>query len=127
MELADRCRSFDLDGVLFRPTWFRPTFHKFAGEEIGAIWLHITNPQLFRPFAAGVAMTAAINSLYGEQLQFLQEVYEFNDTIPAFDLLTGSSRIRTAILEGGEVQDILYSWQEEEGEFRRFKQPFHLY
>jgi len=127
MELADRCRSFDLDGVLFRPTWFRPTFHKFSGEEIGAIWLHITNPQLFRPFATGVAMTAAINSLYGEQLQFLQEVYEFNDTIPAFDLLTGSSRIRTTILEGGEVQDILYSWQEEEGEFRRFKQPFHLY
>ncbi|MDT9546449.1 MAG: DUF1343 domain-containing protein [Chlorobium sp.] len=127
MELADRCRSFGLEGVLFRPTWFRPTFHKFAGEEVGAIWLHVNDPQLFRPFATGVAMTAALHSLYGEHLQFLREVYEFNDTIPAFDLLTGSNHLRTAILEGRDVQDILASWQEEESEFRRRKQAYHLY
>ncbi|MDP8305945.1 MAG: DUF1343 domain-containing protein [Candidatus Chlorobium antarcticum] len=127
MKLADRCRSFGLKGVFFRPTWFRPTFHKFAGEVAGAIWLQVTDHQQFRPFATGVAMTAAIHELYGRELQFLHEVYEFNSALPAFDLLAGSDRVRTAILEKLAVQDILASWHTEESEFRRFKKTFHLY
>ena len=31
-ELAARLTSYQLDGVLFRPTHFQPTFHKFGGQ-----------------------------------------------------------------------------------------------
>ena len=126
-ELAERCTTYGLEGVLFRPVWFKPTFHKFSGEVIGGIWLHVTDHSLFRSFATGVALTAAIHELYPEFLQFLNGVYEFNDTIPAFDLLAGNSGIRTNILNGSDAQNTLALWQHDEAEFSRIKLNYHLY
>ena len=126
-ELAEHCGGYGLQGVLFRPVWFKPTFHKFCGEVIGGIWLQVTDHSLFRSFATGVAMTAALKELYPEHLQFLKSVYEFNDTIPAFDLLAGNSHIRNLILNGCDTGSIVASWQSEEAEFAGIKQGFHLY
>jgi len=126
-ELAERCRSFGLEGVLFRPLWFKPTFHKYCGEVIGGIWQQVTDHFRYRSFATGVAMTAAIHALYPGQMQFLRGVYEFNDTIPAFDLLAGNSHIRTAIERGDDVASILSSWHHDEVEFLGRKQQYHLY
>ncbi len=126
-DLAERCAAYSLEGVLFRPVWFKPTFHKFVGEVIGGIWLQVTDHSRFRSFATGVAMTSALYELYPERLQFLCGVYEFNDTIPAFDLLTGSSRIRASIENGCNTCNILASWRHEETEFSSIKSGFHLY
>jgi uncharacterized protein YbbC (DUF1343 family) len=126
-DLAKQCASYRLEGVLFRPVWFKPTFHKFCGEVIGGIWLQVTDHARFRSFATGVAMTAALRELYPEQLQFLRGVYEFNNTIPAYDLLAGNSSIRTAIENGCNTCDILASWQHEETEFSGIKSGVHLY
>jgi uncharacterized protein YbbC (DUF1343 family) len=126
-ELSEHCTTYRLEGVLFRPVWFKPTFHKFCGEVIGGIWLHVTDHSRFRSFATGVAMTLAIQELYAEHLAFLNGVYEFNDTIPAFDLLAGNSGIRTAILNGCDAGSILASWQHDEAQFSRLKQTYHLY
>ncbi len=126
-ELAEHCAKNGLEGVLFRPVWFKPTFHKFNGEVIGGIWLQVTDHSRFRPFATGVAMTAALQELYPEHLHFLNGVYEFNDTHPAFDLLAGNSHIRTMILSGLNTGSIISSWQHDEAEFSEIKKGFHLY
>ncbi len=126
-DLADRCTGYGLQGVLFRPVWFKPTFHKFCGEVIGGIWLQVTDHSCFRSFATGVAITAALNEMYPQQLKFLKGVYEFNDTLPAFDLLAGSSHIRSMILEGCEPDSIINSWLSDETGFAEIKQRFHLY
>ncbi|NTV02608.1 MAG: DUF1343 domain-containing protein [Chlorobiaceae bacterium] len=126
-ELAARLESMPLEGVVFRPTWFRPTFHKYRDEVIGGIYLHVTDHARFRPFATGVAMTCAIRELYADRLSFLDGVYEFNDTIPAFDLLAGSGSIRSMILGGKPVGSILASWEQDEAGFAALKPNFHLY
>ncbi len=125
--LAERLRAFGLEGVIFRPVWFKPTFHKFCGEVIGGIWLQVTDHERFRSFATGIAMTAAIHELYPDNLRFLQGVYEFNNTTPAFDLLAGNSTIRTSILEGCHTSQLLASWESDEAEFSKIKSGFHLY
>ncbi len=125
--LAKHCAGYGLEGVLFRPLWFKPTFHKFCGEVIGGIWLQVTDHARFRSFATGVAMTAALHELYPGQVHFLRGVYEFNGTTPAFDLLAGNSKIRTEILNGVEVNTIFASWQHDEAAFCAIKQDFHLY
>ncbi|MBM3163716.1 MAG: DUF1343 domain-containing protein [Chlorobi bacterium] len=126
-ELAGHCRKYGLEGVIFRPTWFKPTFHKFCGEVIGGIWLHVTDLHRFRSFATAVAMTSVIHKLYSGELQFLEGVYEFNDTFPAFDLLAGSSAIRASILEGIDTGTLLSSWQKDETAFAPKKEHYHLY
>jgi uncharacterized protein YbbC (DUF1343 family) len=126
-DLAEKLASCRIDGVVFRPVWYRPTFHKFSNEVIGGIFLHVTSRNLFRPFACAVAMTGAIRELYPEHLRFLDGVYEFNSTIPAFDLLAGSSAIRSLILEGTDIETILGSWENDEAGFAAVKPNFHLY
>ena len=126
-ELAEHCTGYGLEGVLFRPVWFKPTFHKYCGEVIGGLWLQVTDHSLFKSFATGVAMTASLQELYPEHLHFLNGVYEFNDTLPAFDLLAGNSHIRTMILNAHNSCSIISSWQNDEAEFAEFKKGFHLY
>jgi uncharacterized protein YbbC (DUF1343 family) len=126
-ELASHLGTLCLEGVFFRPTWFRPTFHKYHDQTIGGIYLHVTDPERFRPFATGIAITCVLHELWPEQLTFLEGVYEFNDTIPAFDLLAGSSRIRSMILNGSPAKTILASWQNDEAAFSAIKPEFHLY
>jgi uncharacterized protein YbbC (DUF1343 family) len=126
-ELSRRCSSCGLEGVVFRPVWFKPTFHKFAGQVIGGLWIHVTDHVRFRPFAAGVAMTAALHELYPGELRFLEGVYEFNDTIPAFDLLAGNAAVRNSILEGADTGTIISSWLKDEKDFSAFKEQYHLY
>jgi uncharacterized protein YbbC (DUF1343 family) len=125
--LAERLASMPLEGVFFRPTWFRPTFHKYAGEAIGGIYMHVTDQAHFRPFATSVAMTCALRELWPEQLEFLESVYEFRDDIPAFDLLAGSSAIRSMILGGAPAETVIASWQKDEAAFAAIKPTFHLY
>ncbi|TNJ40084.1 DUF1343 domain-containing protein [Chlorobaculum thiosulfatiphilum] len=125
--LAERLASVPLEGVVFRPTWFRPTFHKYAGEAIGGIYLHVTDHARFRPFATAVAMTCALRELWPEQLEFLESVYEFRDDIPAFDLLAGSSAIRSMILGGAPAETVIASWERDEAAFAAIKPTFHLY
>jgi uncharacterized protein YbbC (DUF1343 family) len=125
--LAERLASMPLEGVVFRPTWFRPTFHKYSGEAIGGIYLHVTDHARFRPFATGIAMTCALRELWPEQFEFLDGVYEFRDDIPAFDLLAGSSAIRSMILDNRDAETIIASWEKDEAAFASIKPNFHLY
>ncbi|MEI6691695.1 MAG: DUF1343 domain-containing protein [Chlorobium sp.] len=126
-EYSRHCRNYGLEGVLFRPVWFKPAFHKFCGEVIGGIFLHITDHSRFRSFATGVAMTSALHELYPEHLHFLDGVYEFNDALPAFDLLAGNCHIQTSIRNGWNAGSIIASWQQDEAEFSVIKQNYHLY
>ncbi|WP_449257742.1 exo-beta-N-acetylmuramidase NamZ family protein [Chlorobium limicola] len=125
--LLEACKATEFKGLYLRPTWFKPTFHKFRGETIGGLWLHIADHGQFRPFAAAVALTVALRHLYPGDLQFPGGVYEFNDTIPAFDLLAGNGAIRQAIVDGQEASSIIASWQQDETAFLTSKEQYHLY
>ncbi len=125
--LLEQCEGPEFDGLFLRPTWFKPTFHKFHGKAIGGLWIHVSDHRRFRPFAAAVALTAALRNLYPDDLQFLSGVYEFNDTIPAFDLLAGNSDIRKSILDGLDMATIVSSWQQDEKSFLASKELYHLY
>ncbi|NTU52155.1 MAG: DUF1343 domain-containing protein [Chlorobiaceae bacterium] len=126
-ELASRLSSLPLEGVTFRPTWFRPTFHKYHDEVIGGIYLHVTDHKRFRAFATGVAMTCTLRELWPTSLTFLEGVYEFRNDLPAFDLLAGSSTIRSMILNGCPAETVIDSWSNEETAFASIKSDFHLY
>jgi uncharacterized protein YbbC (DUF1343 family) len=125
--LSESLNAINLEGVYFRPVFFKPTFHKYSGEAVGGIYVHITDREAFRPFLTGVAFIKTVRDMYGEDMIFLRGVYEFNDRHPAFDLLTGSSRIREMISGGSTINEIRESWSDDEREFVRRKERYHLY
>ncbi|WP_294345850.1 DUF1343 domain-containing protein [Prosthecochloris sp.] len=125
--VADHIMNYELEGVLFRPTYFKPSFHKYQDGIVGGLFIHVTDKELFRPFLTGVALTKVLHDLYSEKVRFIREVYEFNDLHPAFDLLCGSGKIRTMIESGQSFEKIRTSWHEDEREFTTCKQAYHLY
>jgi uncharacterized protein YbbC (DUF1343 family) len=126
-QLVERLDAEELPGVVFRAAWYRPTFHKFAGQTCGGVQLHVRDRQTFQPVRTGVAVLAAMRQLSGERFGWRTEPYEFVADRPAIDLLFGSDRERLALEAGHPVRDVLRAWEAEEDEFRRRRQQFLLY
>lgn len=104
--LASALADTKLAGFVARPLVFEPTFHKHAKQSCGGVQIHVTDPWSFRPVATYVALVAIAHHQAREAFRFRTEKYEFVDTIPAFDLLTGSSTARERILAGDEPRAI---------------------
>jgi uncharacterized protein YbbC (DUF1343 family) len=125
--LAGRLADENWPGVVFRPAWFRPTFHKFAGQACGGVQLHVSDREAFQPVRTGLAVLAALRHLAGEHFAWRTEPYEFVADRPAIDLLFGSDREQRGLEAGRTVQEMIHEWKSEEEAFRRRRQPYLLY
>lgn len=125
--LAERLASHRLSGVVFRPLWFRPTFHKFAGRVCGGIQVHVTDRVLFEPYRCGVAILRELFAVCGEAFRWRSEPYEFVSDRMAIDLLTGSDAIRTGIERGQLLAELEATWLPAQRQFSEQRQPFLLY
>ncbi len=126
-KLCQHLRAEALPGVAFRPAWFRPTFHKFAGQNCGGLQLHVVDRATFQPVRTGLAVLAALRELAGGAFAWRREPYEFVADRLAIDLLFGSPRERLALEQGRAPRDIAQAWEAEEEAFRQRQREFLLY
>jgi uncharacterized protein YbbC (DUF1343 family) len=92
-KLCGELNALNLPGVIFRENYFRPTFHKFAGELCGGAQIHVTERNEFRPFLTGVEIIKHIRKIYGEQFQWMQPPYEYeHENLPIQILLGGPAQ-----------------------------------
>ncbi|MBX7193857.1 MAG: DUF1343 domain-containing protein [Sandaracinaceae bacterium] len=116
-----------IEGAILRPLTFSPTFHKHAKTTCGGVQVHVIDEARFRPYEAYVRLIARARALAPDAFRWRTERYEFVDTIPAFDLLTGGPELREAIDRGGDL-DALFATDRAEAEaFRGRRAPFLLY
>lgn len=106
-ELAQAMRAAALPGVLVRPVSFRPTFDKFEGDVCRGVMLHVTDPVSFRPVTTYLTLIALARQQAPDDFQLRLSPYEFETTIPAFDLLTGSAEAREALLSGASANALV--------------------
>jgi uncharacterized protein YbbC (DUF1343 family) len=125
--LAGRLDEEGLPGVHFRPVYYRPTFHKFAGENCGGVLLHVTDRERFQPVRTGLAVLAALRELSGSNFAWRREPYEFVADRPAIDLLFGSDRERLGLEAGSSVKELSRAWQAEEAAFEVRRRDYFLY
>jgi uncharacterized protein YbbC (DUF1343 family) len=106
---------------------YRPTFHKFAGQECGGVQIHVTDRAAFQPVRTSLVLLQAMREQAVERFDWRRETYEFVSDRLAIDLLFGSARERLAIEAGKTPADITQAWVAEEDEFRRRRQKYLLY
>ena len=94
---ADRANALGLPGVAFRPHVFRPTFHKFAGQDCGGVQLHVTDEASFRPYETGLRLVKLLRDLDPSRFRWRTETYEYRSDVPAVDLLAGTPRYRELV------------------------------
>ena len=83
-----------------------PAFHKFRGERCGALQLHVTERDAFKPYRTGLAVLVAVRRLWPGSFAWRTEPYEFRADVPAIDLLTGRPAVRQAIDGGAPLDEV---------------------
>jgi uncharacterized protein YbbC (DUF1343 family) len=125
--LVERMRCHGLEGVVFRPVWFQPTFHKHGGQVCGGVQLHVTDRDAFRPVRTSLALLGEMRALSGDRFGWRTEPYEFVADRLAIDLLFGSDRERKELEAGMSADRVARAWEAEEEGFRQRRKPYLLY
>ena len=126
-DLIEELQKDKLPGVVFRPTHFQPTFHKFAGEICGGLQMHITDRDSFKPVITSIAVISAIHRLYPNDFDWKQPPYEYVfDKLP-FDVINGSASVCEQIMGNVPVAEIEESWREPLKEFAEMRREYLLY
>ncbi len=112
-----------LEGVLFRPIYFKPYYQAKAGKELQGVQIHLTDLKKVR--------------LTEIQFMFLQVAHnldpEFNlfegneHRIRMFDLGCGTDTIRTSLMEDFDFQRISHLWNRNNENFKKLSEKYHLY
>ena len=125
--LAGDMTAMGLPGVALRPVVYRPTFHKFAGEAVAGVQLHVTDARAFRPYRTGVAFVKACRDQAPDKFRWRTRAYEFVDKIPAIDLLAGGAELRKGIDAGASLDELCALWPHHEAQWREARAAHLLY
>ncbi len=126
-ELNRNIEREGLAGVRFRPTFFKPTFNKFANEICGGAQLNITDSNRFKPFLTGLAVIKTLSRSYPHRFAWRKPPYEYEKKKLPFDILTGNSWIRRSIEHGEPLKKIERKWQKNVFNFIELRQKYLLY
>jgi uncharacterized protein YbbC (DUF1343 family) len=121
--LADAMNALKIEGVVFRPIWFKPYYMAKKGIPLQGIQIHLTDP-----------VQAPLTAI---QFWFLQEAHKldpsFNpfegreDRYRMFDIVSGSDQIRRAIADSFNFEEIQDYWNRDTDNFRERSQKYYLY
>ncbi len=126
-ELADALRDLGLAGARFRPASFIPTFHKWAGQMVSGVQIHVTNRDEYRPFRTGLAMLLLYRKLGPDRFQWKAPPYEYEYEKLPFDIISGTDSIRNQIETGSDLAQIEASWQDDLARFREVREKYLIY
>lgn len=112
-ELTQRAKDWKLEGFVFRPMVFLPTFQKHAGKDCQGAQIHVTDRERFRPWRlAQFLLQECYQRLGGlkQGFQWKQPPYEYEYELMPIDLIQGSDVPRVRLEQGMEISA---SWCEE--------------
>ena len=122
-QLADAMNALQIQGVAFRPIWFKPYYMAKKGTPLQGVQIHLTDP-----------LRAPLTSI---QFWFLQEAHKLDpsfdpfkgkeDRYRMFDMVCGSDRLRTSIMSNFSFKEIQEYWNRDVDRFRELSIPYYLY
>lgn len=123
-QLAEEMNQLNLDGVLFRPTVFKPYISKHAHTVCEGVYLHITNREQLQPVKVGIKLLEVIFKRYPKQAQFIRSA-DFNNRY-FIDLLAGTDELRKQLLLQN-VEPFLQQMKYEAKAFHKVRDAYLLY
>jgi uncharacterized protein YbbC (DUF1343 family) len=124
---AENLNAQGLPGVWFRPTYFQPTYQKWAGEMCGGVQIHVKDREAFEPYLTGIAVIAAAHSLYPESFKWREPPYEYEYEKLPIQILCGGRQIPDMVERRTPLHLIRESWQRDVERFLKQRDPYLLY
>jgi uncharacterized protein YbbC (DUF1343 family) len=124
---AEAMNARGLRGVIFRPVFFEPTYHKHAKETCGGCQIHVADRRAFKPYRAGIELLAEFRRQAPQQPLWRDPPYEYEHVKPPIDILYGSDRLRLALDAGRDGASVADDWPRDEEAFRKTREKYLLY
>ncbi|HEX3019423.1 MAG TPA: DUF1343 domain-containing protein [Chitinispirillaceae bacterium] len=104
--------KYELEGCLFREHGFIPTFQKWQGRYCNGLQVHVTDAADYLPVLTTVAIFASVMENSSGEFQFKSPPYEYETEKMPFDILSGDSSLRNALVNRVPLEQIKSQWQE---------------
>jgi uncharacterized protein YbbC (DUF1343 family) len=125
--LARALTDWNLPGCRFRPLYFEPTFHKFAGDVCGGVQVHVTNPEIFESVTTYSGAISSIRNLWPESFAWKQPPYEYETEKLPIDILAGGTAWRAAVEKGYSPWRMKTDWLDQLKDFSEMTAGFRYY
>ncbi len=100
-----------LRGCVLRPAFFEPTFHKFKGELVSALQVHVDGPMSgspdFTPYRLCNLFFKAVHRVHPDLDIWRQPPYEYEEKYMPIDILSGHDQLRKWV---AEPQPLIEEW-----------------
>jgi uncharacterized protein YbbC (DUF1343 family) len=120
--LADKMNSKALEGVIFRPVYFEPTFSKHKGELCKGVQVHLTDKRRVKPIELGIHLLYEVMDMDRENFKWIPPFKEGSHHF--IDLLSGTDEVRNRKFE---AEVFIEKWRRESNEFKKLKEKYHIY
>lgn len=120
--LSKKLNELAMEGVIFRPLYFVPTFSKYKDQQCGGVQIHVTDRDSFAPVNVTLNVIYTILKVYPEKFDWI-----CNNEKYFFDMLMGTDKVRKSLTEGVSVDDIISSWRDEFSNFCEIRSKYLLY
>ncbi len=125
--LRDRLQDYGLEGVVLRPIYFEPTFHKFAHQVCGGLFIHVVDRSLFKPYRTSLSLLQAAAQLWPEEVAFKEPPYEYEYQRRPIDLILGRKGLADEIVAPRPLKEIEAGWAGDLERFIASRQEYFLY
>lgn len=119
--------SKKIHGAILRATAFEPGFNKFTGKLCHGFHIHVTDRKKFRPYLTTLRLLSAVISRYPDDFSWSEPPYEYEHIRQPIDLIIGDKKIRKALEDNVDLQDMEASWQKDLKNFKKISSQFYLY
>lgn len=121
-----------MKGCLLRPTWFLPTFHKYAGKIVGGFQVHLDSDhydhEAFKPYRLIALWLRAIRELDPSYEIWRDFHYEYEKDRLAIDLINGGPSLREWVdKKGSRPEEFEARLNQDEAQWLNERREFLLY
>jgi uncharacterized protein YbbC (DUF1343 family) len=123
LQLADAMNALHIEGLQFRPIWFKPYYMAKKGTPLQGVQIHLSDP-----------LRAPLTAI---QFYFLQEARkldpDFNpfegkeERYQMFDKVCGSDQPRRMMMSDFNFDELANFWMKDVEHFRQQSRPYYLY
>lgn len=125
--LAREMETYGLKGVVLRPVFFEPTFHKHTGRLCGGLDLHVVDRKVYQPYPTSLALLQAVARLWPAEWGLREPPYEYEYERRPMDLILGQKGLVDRVTSGADLSGLVDEWQPEIDDFVEKCRKYYIY
>ncbi len=122
--LSDRLNAIGLDGVEFRPIYFKPFYTMFKGENLGGIQIYVRERATAPLSIIQFYIMQELAALYPNHKAFTSAQAS---RLKMFDQVCGSPEVRRLFSTHYKVADMKEFWDKDASRFKEASTKYYLY